>query len=133
MADRVKDVDMVYVGVGNSGVDAANINVGAANANVGVGNVNVGVANASGGNTNNGNYSRASKRVSDFLFSCTNGRKRKVDYESEVVKKRAEKRRIEDQILRLQRQIANLSQKLRAKEVIRETLEDQIQTLIKSE
>jgi hypothetical protein len=61
MVDRVKDVDMVYVGVGNSGVDAANTNVGAANANVGVGNVNVGVADASGGNTNNGNYSRASR------------------------------------------------------------------------
>jgi septal ring factor EnvC (AmiA/AmiB activator) len=47
-----------------------------------------------------------------------------------LLKKRAEKRRIEDQILRLQSQIANLSQQLRAKEYIRETVEDQIKSLI---
>jgi hypothetical protein len=70
------------------------------------------------------------KRVSEFLSLCADVKKRKTDFERQIVSKRAEKRRIQEQIRRLQIQIAEMTQKLGAKESVLDIIEGELQSLI---
>ena len=70
------------------------------------------------------------KRVSDFLSMCTVVKKRKVDLERQIVLKRSERRRIDENICRLKVQIAALTQKLSAKEAVLDSIDMQIEMLL---
>ena len=70
------------------------------------------------------------KRVSDFLSMCTVVKKRKVDLERQIISKRSERRRIDENICRLKVQIAALTQKLSAKEAVLDSIDMQIEMLL---
>ena len=69
------------------------------------------------------------KRVSQFLSECVVSKKRKVDLEGGLVKKRKEKWRLGKQVGDLQKNIHVLTQQLSAKELELDVLTQEIETL----
>ena len=69
------------------------------------------------------------QRVSNFLLSCRDAKKLKRDFDSEISAKKAQKRRIDEQIHRLKAQILKLTTTLKAKEAVLDSLDVQISML----
>ena len=71
------------------------------------------------------------KRVSQFLAECVESKKRKVDLEGVLVKRRNEQLKLHKQVSDLQEKIRVLTQKLSAKELVLDALTQKIETLTK--
>ena len=71
------------------------------------------------------------KRFSQFLAECVEWKKRNVDLEGVLVKKRNEKMKLRKQVSDLQDNIRVLTQKLSAKELVLDALTQEIETLTK--
>ena len=69
------------------------------------------------------------KRVYEFLFSCVEVKKRKVDLEGLLARKRAELLRYKEQVAKMQSQIQWQTQKLSSKEAIVDALQADVDTL----
>ena len=69
------------------------------------------------------------KRVSDFLASCVDVKKRKVDLGVLIARKEGEKRRCEEQIAKLKARIIDLTKDLSAKEMQLDSIETELHTL----
>jgi hypothetical protein len=70
------------------------------------------------------------KRVCEFLSECLEVKKHKHDLEPVMLKKKAEIRRINDQIAKLKEQIIIRTRKLQAKEVVAGSLNNELESLI---
>lgn len=71
------------------------------------------------------------KRVAAFLSSCSvEVNKRKVDLAILIARKRAEKRRYEDQRGRLQQQLIKLTESLQVKEMQLDAVEGELKALM---
>ena len=73
--------------------------------------------------------SPSKKRVSEFLSSCVEVKKRKSDIGMIVARKEGEKRRLEEQRDKMQAKMRKLMQDLHAKEVQIQAVEAELQTL----
>jgi len=62
------------------------------------------------------------ERVSDFLQECGDAKKCKVDLERQLVAKRAEKRRYQEEIHNIKGKIFHWTQQMNAKEAILDTI-----------
>jgi len=69
------------------------------------------------------------ERVSDFLQECGDAKKCKVDLERQLVAKRAEKRRYQEEIHNIKGKIFRWTQQMNAKEAILDTINQQLETL----
>ena len=71
------------------------------------------------------------KRVSQFLAECVESKKRKVDLEGVLVKRRNERLKLRKHISNLQEKIRVLAQKLSAKKLVLAALTQEIEMLTK--
>ena len=71
------------------------------------------------------------KHVSQFLAECVESKKRKVDLEGVLVKKRNEQLKLRKQVSDLQEKIRVLTQQLSANELVLDVLTQEIETLNK--
>ena len=71
------------------------------------------------------------KRVSQFLAECVESKKRRVDLEGVLVKKRNERTKLRKQVSDLQEKIRVFEQKLSSKELKLDALTQEIETLTK--
>ena len=69
------------------------------------------------------------KRVSEFLAKCEETKMKRVDIEWLVIKKRAEKDKISEQIKKMQEKLSRDHQKLYAKEAVLESVACELQSL----
>ena len=84
-------------------------------------------ASSSGGQDGGGR-----KRLSEFLNQCCQVKKRRVDIESLVCKKMAEKNRISIQVRKIQDAMAVMAQKLSLKEALMDSVAEEVDTLQKA-
>ena len=71
------------------------------------------------------------KHVSQILAECVESKKRRVDLEGVLVKKRNERTKLRKQVSDLQEKIRVLAQKLSAKKLVLDALTQEIETLTK--
>ena len=69
------------------------------------------------------------KRIAQFFSAIVEDKKRKVDLEVTIARKRAELRRKKEEILKLQLRIRQQAQQLSAKETICDALEEEVERL----
>ena len=74
--------------------------------------------------------SGSAKRVGDFLSQCVVAKKRRIDLELVLVRKRRELWRIKGEITSLQRQISEKTRTLSAKESLLEGLDEEVKRLM---